>query len=348
MRVSVVGGGLFGCTAAIYLARAGHDVSLFEQHREIMTEASGINQFRLHEGYHYPRSPETARACRAANVSFRAEYGAAVIDDGDQFYAIAGGSRTSPDLYMDFVRGMGLKYVSRPTLRLPLLVRATEGRIDPLALRRLVHGKLKEAGVTLYRETRAPASALERSDMVVIAAYAATNRVASMLGLPVRDYQFEVVEKLVVKAPGLENTGIVVMDGPFCSVDPWGATGLHLVGHVEHAIHSRNVGPYPVIPDALRGCFGPMMIGTQPSHRNLMLDAAAEFIPAMADAEYRGSFYVVRMVLPDVDATDERPTLVEPIDPDGRVLRVFSGKLGTCVEAARQVVAHAGRARMAA
>ena len=45
--------------------------------------------------------------------------------------------------------------------------------------------------------------------------------------------------------------------------------------------------------------------------------------------------YTVRTVLPDRDATDERPTLVSQIDE--QVIQVFSGKLGNCVEAARAV-----------
>jgi hypothetical protein len=45
----------------------------------------------------------------------------------------------------------------------------------------------------------------------------------------------------------------------------------------------------------------------------------------------------VRAVLADKEDTDARPTLVEEIDD--QVVRVFSGKIGTCVEAAKQVTA---------
>ena len=85
MRVAVVGGGLFGATAAIYLARDGHDVHLYERSGGLLSAASSINQLRLHSGYHYPRSPETIRECQDGLASFRAEYGPAVIDAGEQY-----------------------------------------------------------------------------------------------------------------------------------------------------------------------------------------------------------------------------------------------------------------------
>ena len=59
-RVAVVGGGIFGCTTAWKLAKNGYEVDLFEKNDDIITQASSINQYRLHRGYHYPRSKETA------------------------------------------------------------------------------------------------------------------------------------------------------------------------------------------------------------------------------------------------------------------------------------------------
>ena len=54
MRIAVIGGGLFGSTAAIYAARAGHDVHLFEAKPSLMLGATAGTYARLHRGYHYP------------------------------------------------------------------------------------------------------------------------------------------------------------------------------------------------------------------------------------------------------------------------------------------------------
>ena len=52
MRIAVIGGGLFGSTAAIHLARAGHEVSLYDAKADLMCGATAATYARLHRGYH--------------------------------------------------------------------------------------------------------------------------------------------------------------------------------------------------------------------------------------------------------------------------------------------------------
>ena len=59
MKIAVIGGGIFGVTIASKLAKS-NSVDLYEQENDILKSASGINQYRLHRGYHYPRSSSTA------------------------------------------------------------------------------------------------------------------------------------------------------------------------------------------------------------------------------------------------------------------------------------------------
>ena len=58
-KALVVGGGIFGSTAAIGVSNNGYNVKLTEKLDDVMKGASDINQYRLHKGYHYPRSNET-------------------------------------------------------------------------------------------------------------------------------------------------------------------------------------------------------------------------------------------------------------------------------------------------
>src|ERR1044071_3928403 len=110
-RVAVVGGGIFGSTAAIYAARSGHDVHLFEKQQNLLQAASGINQYRLHRGYHYPRSAETGRSCREAERSFLSEYADAVISGPPHLYGIAKvDSKVSYANYLAFCTATSLEY----------------------------------------------------------------------------------------------------------------------------------------------------------------------------------------------------------------------------------------------
>jgi len=67
MKIAIIGGGIFGVTTAIRLSR-NHDVDLFEQNSDILQSASGINQYRLHRGYHYPRSTDTAISAKNSEL----------------------------------------------------------------------------------------------------------------------------------------------------------------------------------------------------------------------------------------------------------------------------------------
>ena len=58
-RVAVIGGGWFGCHIALELLQHDVDFVLFEAESELFLKASGNNQFRLHQGFHYPRSKKT-------------------------------------------------------------------------------------------------------------------------------------------------------------------------------------------------------------------------------------------------------------------------------------------------
>ncbi len=345
MRIAVVGAGIFGCTVAIHAARAGHEVELFDRKAGVLQCASGVNQFRLHCGYHYPRSPETVQECQAGLDSFRNEYGAAIVDGGKQIYAIArkdmGSSLTGAE-YRRFCdrnnlpyRLIGLSSFLDPEM-VDLAVQVVEGRISLAKLRLMVEEKLVLNLVSVHLCTSAPATLKQDFDIIVVAAYAGTNAVTDMLGCKPQVYQFEVCEKPVVKMPkGFP--GIVVMDGEFGCVDPWDSK-LYLLGHVKHAIHSMNVGLSPYIPEHLKGYLDNGVV-TKPSPAtrfNEMIASGMEFIPGLIDAEYFGSMFTVRAVLADVEHTDERPTLVEELDD--QVIRIFSGKIGTAVLAAEQVM----------
>ena len=232
MRIAVAGGGLFGCTAAIYLSRAGHEVHLYEPN-EVMGAASAVNQARLHQGFHYPRSPETVRECQSALASFRSEYGDAIIDEGRHYYAIAKeGSKVSGLEYAAFCMRHGLSFLDAgPGLinqeAVSVTLSVDEGRLDLHRLREIVERKLAASCVSVHMD---PATGDLRSkfDAIVIAAYASTNEVASIFGAKQEPFQFEVVEKPVLRMPSsFRNVGIVIMDGEFCCLDPYGFTGLH-------------------------------------------------------------------------------------------------------------------------
>lgn len=344
-RIAVIGGGIFGATAAIYAARAGHEVHLFEKESGLLQAASGINQYRLHRGYHYPRSPETALSALKAEKTFREEYGEAVIDGGRHLYGIAReGSLVSAKQFLDFcdVHNLEYKIVDVPDLANPekveVVIEGVEARFEPDTLREVVKRKLAESGVQVHLDTAADSSLAEKFDKVIVATYAGTNEVMSLFAEVTKEYQYEVCEKPVVSLPasfGL--TDLVILDGPFMCVDPLGTSGLYVLGNVVHAIHATNVGKKADVPAHLRPFLNKGIVQNPPVTRfNEFIEAGIPFIPLLREAKHVGSLFTIRTVLPRMEKTDARPTLVTPVGD--KCIQIFSGKVGNCVDAAKEAV----------
>jgi len=345
-RVAVVGGGIFGTTAAIYAARAGHEVHLFEAGKDLLMAASGINQYRLHRGYHYPRSSQTARSVLEAEKSFIEEYGAAILSGGRHLYAIAKErSLVTGEEFLSFCDEHTLSYkkVEAPELVNPdmveFVVEVPETRFDPDLLRDEVHRNVEAAGVVLHLNTRADAATVESFDKVIIAAYANMNCLFSELGYGGEPYQFEICEKPVVTLPeAFSQTDLVIMDGPFMCVDPLGTSGRYVLGNVVHAIHATNVGTAPVIPAALAALLNAGIVENPDITRfNEFIQSGSAFIPMLKEARHVGSMFTIRTVLPKMESTDARPTLVSVVDQ--KFIKIFSGKIGNCVLAAKEALA---------
>ncbi|MCH8179346.1 MAG: FAD-binding oxidoreductase [Proteobacteria bacterium] len=74
MKVAIVGGGWYGCHIASSLHAHGVEVALFEKNGRLFDEASGNNQFRLHQGLHYARSASTRYQSRDGYHRFVERY----------------------------------------------------------------------------------------------------------------------------------------------------------------------------------------------------------------------------------------------------------------------------------
>lgn len=344
MKIVVVGGGIFGSTIAIKLAQNGFKVDLYEKEHDLLQAASGINQYRLHRGYHYPRSKETALSSKHSEDSFRKEYGAAILDQNEHYYVLAKDkSRVSGEDFLTFCRECELEYEEVEldhvySHMVEVTIKGRESIIDPLQLKEIVKKKIAKNNVKLFLSQAFLSEQVKNYNLVINCTYANLNSILKNSPEAMKHYQFELCEKPVLKLPeSFKNKSIVVLDGPFFCIDPYSDTGYHVMGNVVHAIHATNVGLYPEIPKEFLPLLNRGVI-RNPSVTNIdkFIKTAKEFMPELKDAKHIGSMYTVRTVLPDVDLTDERPTLVTRIGDT--IINVFSGKIGNCVEAANEVL----------
>ena len=336
-KVLVVGGGIFGMTAAIELAKVGKQVTLYEKLDDVMSCASNINQYRLHSGYHYPRSKVTAIECLTSIQEFKSKYAQCVVNDNiKHYYSISKEkSLISGREYIQFLDDMGLHYEEvEPFKNSEVTVFVKEELFDPKQMKKLLFDDMILYNVNLVLNHKTRKTEFSEFDFIVICTYSNINELVENK----REYQFEVCEKPVVRLPDeYKNKSVVVMDGPFMCLDPYGKDGLHVLGNVVHAIHSTNTGFEPIINNKLKGYLNKGVI-KNPEITNIdkFIETGKDYFDGFDELEHIGSMYTVRTVLSNREHDDARPTIVNR--ESDNIFTVFSGKIVTCVVATKKLV----------
>jgi len=88
LKIAIIGGGWTGCHLASRLMTQA-DVTLFERNEMLISEASLINQNRLHYGYHYARNHATRMLCKETFERFMIDYGHLTKNIHNNFYAVS-------------------------------------------------------------------------------------------------------------------------------------------------------------------------------------------------------------------------------------------------------------------
>ena len=335
-KALVVGGGIFGTTAAVALAHDGYQVELHEELEDVMMAASDINQYRLHKGYHYPRSKETAQECLKGLKTFKRKYESCVVNGNiEHHYAISSKeSKVTPSQYLEFLNEMDLPYKRvEPIKNTDITIKVEEELFDNYKLYESVRDKLWSSGVEVLKNKTTTKDDFKGYDVVVIATYAKLNDLLDEK----KWYQYELCEKPVVRLPKkYQGKSIVIMDGPFMCLDPYGDEN-HVLGNVKHAIHCWNNGTEAFWPHEYTEYLNKGVI-KNPKHTNIdkFIETGKKFFKDFDKLKHIGSMYTIRTVLANRDHDDARPTLVN--HEGGNVYSLFSGKIDTCVDSANELI----------
>jgi glycine/D-amino acid oxidase-like deaminating enzyme len=318
----VIGGGFFGCTLACHLARRGR-VLLLEQGAELLGRASFANQARVHHGYHYPRSLRTALSCSVNYARFLRDYADCAAGGFRHLYAIARRfSKVSAGYFELFCKRVGipLRRVRDPAPFDPDMVEAVfeveEVVFDASRLRRRLGAALARAGVELRLGVTAervepvgngalavhcagPGAEAIRAGQVFNCTYSGINCLLLRSGLAPLPLKHELAELALVAVPAsLARAGVTVMCGPFFSLLPFPALGLHSLSHVRYTPHAS--WRDPADPPARPASNFPGMVRD-----------ASRFLPALAQCRQHGSLWEVKTVLLASETNDSRPILFQ-------------------------------------
>jgi hypothetical protein len=334
-KIAVAGAGIYGTTVAIRLAEQGHTVHLFDP-LGVMRAASAINQYRVHAGYHYPRSPETIRETLEARAEFMEAFEPAIVRNSRHYYAIPKkDSRTPPDLYEEVMseHRLPLSECRPPWMNFDFIERCyevAENIYDPEVLRELVEARIRALQIRFEAKEFNSAKRPEY-DFVVWATYGLG---PSRHAFPIA--KFQVAEKMLIQLPAhLKHIALVVVDGPFTAFDPYGASGRSLFGSAKNTNHWTTSDPDEPVPEPYANILNdPEFRPVAFTRFAAMRDDCCDTVPDAKDSIYLGSRFTLRVV-EDSPAHDRRTLYVREVAPGE--FHIFSGKVVSAVKAASQL-----------
>jgi len=304
---------------------------LLEKEAEIMTRASFTNQARVHNGYHYPRSVVTARSSHLNYARFTEEYADCLLAGSSSYYAVAKrGSKVTPAQFTEFCARIGAPLSEAPAGvrklfdpdEIEVVFQVTEVTMNAELLRHRLLIELEAAGVETRLGTTATRVSQDRdghvqitietggesatieTNLVLNCTYSRTNDLLTRSGESPVPLKHELAEIALIEVPqALRNMAVTVIDGPFFSVTPFPARGLHALTHVRYTPHFEwHEGREDV--EALD------IPSPRPaSNAERMRRDAQKFLPALGNAAVIDSMWEIKTVLPRSEGNDSRPIL---------------------------------------
>ncbi len=363
----VVGGGIFGCYAALYLAGRGAKVAILEKEDRLFQKASLVNQARLHSGYHYPRSIATAAMSDEHKTRFTEEHRPFVNHTFEKFYAIDRyGSFTDGPQFERFCEFLNIpcERVTEHNLfnfeRLEALYRTEEHSFDPVLLGNYYRDRVENsAGITVFKSTQIQQAEQSgeawlvtlqtpqtlqtlQTNTIINATYSATNAINQIFGVNEMALTHEISEIAFVHSPQFGQRGLTVMDGPFGSIMPYGLSGLLSLSSVAYTHHKISFDALPrfdcQMPEIDPACRpeAPGICTECPrrpvSNAAKMLAQMQQYFAEHVQFTQMFSYYTIKSKLKASHIDDGRPTEILLLRDNPKFYCLFAGKINSIYE----------------
>lgn len=312
----------------------------------LLERASRVNQARIHTGFHYPRSFNTALRSRLLQETFVREFAHAVVDDFQMLYAIA--SRRSKVTASRFARMF--RAADAPFAPAPPPLRALfrgdlvedvflcrEFAFDWTALRDGLLARLEANGIP-PRTGEAVETVQQQGERVIVrtrsgreltaaalfnVTYSNINHLAMQSGLAPLALKHELAElALVEPPPELAQRAVTVMDGPFFSTMPYPAERLYSLTHVRYTPHYSWIDGEPSVSPYDEADRLPKV-----SRWRHMVQDAKRYMPSLEGVRYERSLFEVKTVLVRNERDDGRPILLHRHRDAPRVVSIMGAKI---------------------
>lgn len=355
----ILGAGMFGLYAALISVKKGERVLVLEHDDVIFKRASWINQARVHNGYHYPRSYSTAKKTADYFDRFVKDYDFAILTEFKKIYAISNRfSYTNAKQFAKFCEAVDIhcdqihpgRYFKNNTC--DGVFETLEYSFDAKIIGdHLLRQLLSYANFAIRYESRLEKveqldglyqittnHGIYTTSFVVNATYASLNQIMLRFGLEPFKIKYELCEIVLCKvSDNIKNVGLTLMDGPFFSLMPFGKTGYHsltAVGSTPH-LTSRTTLPDFKCQNRCIDCDKQQLgncndcLAKPHTAFMSMYKLAKNYFNDDIDIFYHQSLYSMKAILLSSEIDDSRPTIIKLSNDNPKFLSVFSGKINT-------------------
>lgn len=331
--VVVVGAGFFGMNVAEFFAKAGKTVLLCERSQSSMTRASYVNQARIHNGYHYPRSILTAMRSHMSFPRFVKDFKECVCDSFEKYYCVAKIlSKVNAKQYQEFCQRVGdiceeatpaIKSLFNPKY-IENVFHTREYAFDAKILNELMAKRVSNAQVEMSFNTEVQEMKSNgpydfilklnadgedneiHASMVFNCTYANLNFLNKQSKLPLIPLKYEMTEMALVDVPDeINGKAFTVMCGPFFSIMPFPAENTYSLSHVRYTPHYEWYDREDKYVNPLKICELDKRVTAYPE----MVHDASRYMPCISRCEYKKSIWDIKTVLPSSEVDDSRPIL---------------------------------------
>ncbi len=358
----IIGAGIYGLYSALRCGKKKERVLVLEADSGAFKRATYINQARVHNGYHYPRSISTASKSAKYFEKFAKDYSFSINGQFDKIYATSGKfSWSDASQFEKFCHAAGIpcekvdpdKFFKKNMCDGAFLTR--EYTYDAAVLKNYFLKEIAELsnieilyGVVLDRAERLSEDYVlylndgekYKAPFVLNASYASVNQLITLFhetGL--FKIKYELCEIIIVSPSDmLRRFGLTVMDGPFFSVMPFGLTGDHSLTSVTFTPHSASFETLPSFPcqDKSEGFCSPLRLGNcnycrckPASAFGYMSTLAKKYLIDDLDFKYKYSLFSMKPILKSSEIDDSRPTVIRRHSEKPCFISVLSGKINT-------------------
>lgn len=357
----IIGAGLYGLYSALHCGKNQQSVLVLECDAAAFGRATYINQARVHQGYHYPRSLSTAMKSAGYFARFNKDFKFCVNSAFEQIYATSREySWTDGRQFVEFCRAAEIpceEMVPERYFKPGMCDGAFQTReytYDAQILKKYYLNELEQLGnVTIcynvnivsierdgdYYILRNSDGEKYKTGYLLNSTYASTNQILNMLGYEPFGIKYELCEIILCDASqALEPYGFTVMDGPFFSIMPFGKSGCHSLTSVTFTPHTTSYETLPSFacqkksggycsPEHLGNCNNcPAKPKTAFPY---MANLARKYLRDEYEFSYKRSLFSMKPILMSSEIDDSRPTVIRVYSEKPFCVGVLSGKINT-------------------